>query len=129
MDETSTSALSSKNWYSEGTRSSSRRVSTVSLRGSSRTARTPCRAGKSTAADKLAALVPGSRVLPMDGFHFPQAQLVSLGRRERMGAPDTFDAAGYAWLKTWAAFYGWIHPAPMEPDGPIPEPWHWEFRP
>jgi pantothenate kinase len=27
----------------------------------------------------------------MDGFHLPQARLVALGRRERMGAPDTFD--------------------------------------
>jgi pantothenate kinase len=48
-------------------------------------------AGKSTAAAELAALLPGSRVLPMDGFHLPQAELVRLGRRERMGAPDTFD--------------------------------------
>ena len=31
----------------------------------------------------------------MDGFHLPQAQLVRLGRRERMGAADTFDTAGY----------------------------------
>lgn len=55
-------------------------------------------AGKSTAADELAALVPGSRVLPMDGLHFPQAQLVSLGRRERMGAPDTFDVDAFVAL-------------------------------
>ncbi len=57
-------------------------------------------AGKSTAAEKLAALLPGSRVLPMDGFHFPQAQLVSLGRRERMGAPDTFDVDAFVALLT-----------------------------
>ena len=55
-------------------------------------------AGKSTAADQLAALLPGSRVLPMDGFHFPQAHLVSLGRRERMGAPDTFDVEAFVVL-------------------------------
>ncbi len=55
-------------------------------------------AGKSTAAAQLAALLPGSRVLPMDGFHFPQAQLVSLGRRERMGAPDTFDVDAFVTL-------------------------------
>ncbi|MEN9621317.1 MAG: hypothetical protein RL499_1510 [Actinomycetota bacterium] len=55
-------------------------------------------AGKSTAAAELAALLPGSRVLPMDGFHFPQAQLVSLGRRERMGAPDTFDVEAFVAL-------------------------------
>jgi pantothenate kinase len=34
-------------------------------------------------------------VLPMDGFHFPQARLVELGRRHRMGAPDTFDVDGF----------------------------------
>ncbi len=55
-------------------------------------------AGKSTAAAELAALVPGSRVLPMDGFHLPQAELVRLGRRERMGAPDTFDVDAFVAL-------------------------------
>ena len=55
-------------------------------------------AGKSTAAAALAALLPGSRVLPMDGFHLPQAQLVALGRRERMGAPDTFDVDAFVAL-------------------------------
>lgn len=55
-------------------------------------------AGKSTAAEKLAALLPGSGVLPMDGFHFPQARLVSLGRRERMGSPDTFDVDAFVAL-------------------------------
>lgn len=34
-------------------------------------------------------------VLPMDGFHLPQAELVRLGRRDRMGAPDTFDVDGF----------------------------------
>lgn len=55
-------------------------------------------AGKSTAAAELAALLPGSRVLPMDGFHLPQAELVRLGRRERMGAPDTFDVEAFVAL-------------------------------
>jgi pantothenate kinase len=32
----------------------------------------------------------------MDGFHLPQARLRALGTRDRMGAPETFDAAGYA---------------------------------
>jgi len=31
----------------------------------------------------------------MDGFHLAQAELARLGRTERKGAPDTFDAAGY----------------------------------
>jgi pantothenate kinase len=37
------------------------------------------------------ALGPTAVLLPMDGFHLPQAILVELGRRDRMGAPDTFD--------------------------------------
>src|SRR5690606_26395233 len=36
--------------------------------------------------------------VPMDGFHLADAELVRLGRRDRKGAPDTFDAAGYAAL-------------------------------
>jgi pantothenate kinase len=57
-------------------------------------------AGKSTVAAALAAQLPGSVVLPMDGFHLPQARLVSLGRRERMGAPDTFDVDAFVALLT-----------------------------
>jgi len=53
--------------------------------------------GKSTlAADVVAALGPRAALLPMDGFHLPQATLRSLGRRERMGAPDTFDVPAFA---------------------------------
>src|SRR4051812_24416964 len=37
-------------------------------------------------------------LVPMDGFHLAQSELVRLGRRDRMGAPDTFDAAGYVAL-------------------------------
>ena len=55
-------------------------------------------AGKSTAAAELVDLLPGAQVLPMDGFHLPQAELVRLGRRERMGAPDTFDVDGFVAL-------------------------------
>jgi pantothenate kinase len=52
-------------------------------------------AGKSTiAAELVAHLGPTAVLLPMDGFHLPQAQLRRLGRRERMGAPDTFDVDG-----------------------------------
>ena len=54
-------------------------------------------AGKSTFAGRLAAETAGT-VLPMDGFHLPQATLVELGRRDRMGAPDTFDVAGFVAL-------------------------------
>lgn len=56
-------------------------------------------AGKSTFATaearRLAAEGTPVVVLPMDGFHLPQAELVRLGRRDRMGAPDTFDLDGF----------------------------------
>ena len=52
--------------------------------------------GKSTLATRLASEDPSSAVLPMDGFHLPQARLRELGRRDRMGAPDTFDVEGFA---------------------------------
>jgi pantothenate kinase len=52
--------------------------------------------GKSTIAARLAASDTAAAVLPMDGFHLPQARLRELGRRERMGAPDTFDVEGFA---------------------------------
>jgi pantothenate kinase len=49
-------------------------------------------AGKSTLAEQLVELLnPQAALVQMDGFHLPQAQLVELGRRDRMGAPDTFD--------------------------------------
>jgi len=34
--------------------------------------------------------------VPMDGFHLADVQLDRLGRRDRKGAPDTFDVDGYA---------------------------------
>ena len=52
--------------------------------------------GKSTLAARLADADPLAAVLPMDGFHLPQRRLRELGRRERMGAPDTFDVEGFA---------------------------------
>lgn len=33
--------------------------------------------------------------VPMDGFHLADVELRRLGRRDRKGAPDTFDADGY----------------------------------
>lgn len=56
----------------------------------------PPGAGKSTLATRLALALPGRAVhVGMDGFHLAQAELARLGRTERKGAPDTFDAAGY----------------------------------
>ncbi|MET9930797.1 MULTISPECIES: nucleoside/nucleotide kinase family protein [unclassified Streptomyces] len=59
----------------------------------------PPGAGKSTLAARLVDRLGGLAVLvPMDGFHLAQAELVRLGRADRKGAPDTFDAAGYTAL-------------------------------
>ena len=53
-------------------------------------------AGKSTIGAALVAELGSDAVLlAMDGFHLPQARLVELGRRERMGAPDTFDVDAF----------------------------------
>jgi pantothenate kinase len=55
--------------------------------------------GKSTLAERVVdALADRAAFVPMDGFHLAQPELVRLGRRDRMGAPDTFDAAGYVAL-------------------------------
>ena len=56
-------------------------------------------AGKSTLAATLAkALAPDAVLVPMDGFHLAASELHRLGRHERKGAPDTFDAASYVAL-------------------------------
>ncbi|MFC8915251.1 nucleoside/nucleotide kinase family protein [Streptomyces sp. NPDC047821] len=56
-------------------------------------------AGKSTLAARLVERLGGlAALVPMDGFHLAQAELRRLGRTARKGAPDTFDAAGYAAL-------------------------------
>jgi len=36
--------------------------------------------------------------VPMDGYHLADVELARLGRLDRKGAPDTFDAEGYAAL-------------------------------
>ena len=52
-------------------------------------------AGKSTLAAAVAALT-GATVVPMDGFHLADVELVRRGLRDRKGAPETFDVWGYA---------------------------------
>jgi pantothenate kinase len=59
-------------------------------------------AGKSTYAQRLVARsmrhgVPAA-YLPMDGFHLADVALAALGILDRKGAPETFDAWGYAAL-------------------------------
>ena len=60
----------------------------------------PPAAGKTTLAEQLVRALDGEPVrhVPMDGFHLADVELDRLGRRHRKGAPDTFDAAGYAAL-------------------------------
>ncbi|MER5386306.1 nucleoside/nucleotide kinase family protein [Streptomyces sp. NPDC002688] len=60
-------------------------------------------AGKTTLAERLVRRLDEDgpfRVahVPMDGFHLADAELDRLGRRDRKGAPDTFDTGGYAAL-------------------------------
>ncbi|MGA8248634.1 MAG: nucleoside/nucleotide kinase family protein [Nocardioides sp.] len=56
-------------------------------------------AGKTTYAERLVAesAVPAVH-LPMDGFHLADVSLGRLGLLDRKGAPETFDAWGYAAL-------------------------------
>jgi pantothenate kinase len=63
----------------------------------------PPGAGKTTLVTRLLAAATAydglsGRVahVPMDGFHLTNAELERLGRRDRKGAPDTFDAQAYA---------------------------------
>ncbi len=59
----------------------------------------PPGAGKSTLAAALQQTFAAvSQVVPMDGYHLANVELARLGRSGRKGAPDTFDAAGYAAL-------------------------------
>lgn len=60
----------------------------------------PPGAGKSTLTrDVVRELGAGAAVaVPMDGFHLADVELRRLGRAGRKGAPDTFDAYGYAAL-------------------------------
>ncbi|GLY73756.1 nucleoside/nucleotide kinase family protein [Actinoallomurus iriomotensis] len=59
----------------------------------------PPGAGKTTMAEALRErLGAAAAYVPMDGFHLADVELDRLGRRDRKGAPDTFDAAGYVAL-------------------------------
>ncbi|HEY8454353.1 MAG TPA: nucleoside/nucleotide kinase family protein [Actinopolymorphaceae bacterium] len=64
----------------------------------------PPGAGKSTLATALVTALTARQgektacYVPMDGFHLANCELERLGRRDRKGALDTFDAAGYVAL-------------------------------
>ncbi len=77
-------------------------------------------AGKSTLAQVLVEALGPERavIVGMDGFHLAQAVLERLGRADRKGAIDTFDAGGYAALLARIA-------GQRPGDGPVYAP---EFR-
>lgn len=57
----------------------------------------PPGAGKSTLAAALVQeLGPAAALVPMDGFHFDNDILAARGLRDRKGAPETFDLAGFS---------------------------------
>lgn len=59
----------------------------------------PPGAGKSTlTADLVRLLGPSAKGVPMDGFHYDDQVLIARGARDRKGAPDTFDVAGFRHL-------------------------------
>ncbi len=43
------------------------------------------------------------------------------------GGVENFGAPAHLWMKQNAPLYGWFHPAWAEPNGSLPEPWHWEY--
>jgi pantothenate kinase len=53
--------------------------------------------GKSTFTQNLLNFLKSDRVavVPMDGFHLSNEELVKAGKRERKGAPDTFDVQAF----------------------------------
>ena len=55
----------------------------------------PPGAGKTAMASQIASTTGGAVHIPMDGFHLADVQLQRLGRLDRKGAIDTFDAYGY----------------------------------
>lgn len=66
--------------------------------------------GKSTVAGRIVAGLGDRAVLVgMDGFHLAHAELARLGRLDRKGAPDTFDAAGYVALLDRLRHNGFVH--------------------
>lgn len=58
----------------------------------------PPGSGKSTLTTALQSVVTDWSVIEMDGFHLSNEVLVALGRRNRKGAPDTFDVDGFVAL-------------------------------
>ena len=79
-------------------------------------------AGKTTLAAALASAY-GVPVVPMDGFHRPEAELRRMSRLDAKGAPDTFDADAYAdLLARIRAGDETVRAPAFQHDQPDPEP-------
>jgi pantothenate kinase len=87
--------------------------------------------GKTTLATALVAGLggfPRTAHVPMDGFHLADVELARLGRADRKGAPDTFDADGYAALlrriaageAVWAPSFERTLEQPIAQSIPVP---------
>ncbi|MFZ4064483.1 MAG: nucleoside/nucleotide kinase family protein [Candidatus Nanopelagicaceae bacterium] len=59
-------------------------------------------AGKSTVVSEIQNRFSADEVaiIPMDGYHLSNEELIELGRHNRKGAPDTFDVFGFISLVT-----------------------------
>ena len=59
-------------------------------------------AGKSTIVSEIEKRFDSSlvSVIPMDGYHLSNEELISINRRDRKGAPDTFDTQSFISLIT-----------------------------
>jgi pantothenate kinase len=58
----------------------------------------PPGSGKSTLTEALLRTLTDWSLVQMDGFHLSNEVLLALGRRDRKGAPDTFDVGGFVSL-------------------------------
>ncbi|CAN5258044.1 nucleoside/nucleotide kinase family protein [soil metagenome] len=84
----------------------------------------PPGAGKSTLARALVALLgPCAVLVGMDGFHLLNEELVRLGRRNRKGAPDTFDARVYVVALNRLRSGSTVHAPDFDrvADAPVPD--------
>ena len=80
-------------------------------------------AGKSTVAAALADAVPGSVVVPMDGFHRTTDDLASRGWVAERGTPRTFDGDGYVALLRALRAGGDVHAPAFDRsrEEPVPD--------
>ncbi len=83
----------------------------------------PPGSGKSTIGALLVDALDSSMLLGMDGFHLTTVRLAELGRRDRMGAVDTFDVEAFVTTLQELRFTGGPVSAPgfdREAEEPVP---------